>query len=218
MAKQSSEQKAAANAAKAEQAKQAEQAKMDKQGNLINELRNLLAEASNTQDSIKAADKVVKEGKATISGKLLALAKQADNVQAFIAACDMAETEYKEASKGKRNGRAATIPTCWTQAKSNIKAGWTLGLDPKEYETESEFRKDMNEHRKAAKAEADGNADTVSVAVPKDMKVLLSQFARAYQVDPHGTEAVAAEALAKLDQLFAAAMPKGEPEQVAKAA
>lgn len=215
MARQTAEQKAAAKAAREEAKRVAEQQAMEKQGNLTNALRALLAEARNIQDGIKAADKVVKEGKATISGKLLALAKQADNVQAFIAACDMAETEYKQASKGKHNGRAATIPTCWTQAKSNIKAGWNLGIDPKEYDTESEFRKETNEKRKAAKAEAaenEGNA--VSITVPKDFKVLVQQFVRAYQVNPDGTNAVATDALAKLDQLFAAAMPKGEPVQM----
>lgn len=196
------------NQAPAEQAKANEQHKQE--GVLVNALRALLAEASNTQDHIKAADKVVKEGKSSISGKLLALAKQADNVQQFLQACDTAEHEYKEASKGKRNGRAATIPTCWTQAKSNIKAGWSMGIDPKEYETESEFRKETNTKRKAAKdaAAEDGN---LTVRVPKEIAALTKQFVAAFQIAPGATNAIAVDALAKLDQVLAAALPKGEP-------
>lgn len=70
---------------------------------------------------------------------------------AFLVACNAQETASKSESAGMYQWDK--VPPAWSQMKSNIKAAFNMGLDINSYTSESAMRKDLNEARKAAKAE-----------------------------------------------------------------
>lgn len=84
---------------------------------------------------------------------------------AFEAACKLAENYIKSDSAGRQ--KTSTLPRCWTQAKSNIKAALNFGIDLSAYNTESSLRKEVNKARKAAKS-----VDNVEEAVKTVTKEL----------------------------------------------
>lgn len=84
----------------------------------------------------------------SISHDMLVLAKQCDNVDDFESKCEAQETWVKSADAGRM--RLSSLPRCWTQTKSNIKAAMKRGIDVKGYDTESSLRKAKVEANKPA--------------------------------------------------------------------
>lgn len=103
-----------------------------------------------------------------LSGELLKVAQRFQSVDAFLTQMAREEKFFTSAEGGeylKRHGVAfkvsksgtPNLPRCWSQYKSNILRGWTdYGINPKECATESEFRKKLNEARKAEKSAGEG--------------------------------------------------------------
>lgn len=125
-------------------------------------------------DAIKA-EQVVETGKAKksiVSQELMELAAQfvtgkkfnvgaapnglkefrSEVPSGFLGACYEAEQWAKSDAAGVN--KVEKIPTCWSTAKSNIKAAFVdFGLLVTDYDTESALRKDLNEKRKARASE-----------------------------------------------------------------
>jgi hypothetical protein len=70
--------------------------------------------------------------------------KKHEPLLVFRAMCGYAEVQFKE-RRGVSNLKQA-LPV-WTVYKSNISAGFSFGLDPRDFTTEWEFRKALNEAR-----------------------------------------------------------------------
>ena len=117
-------------------------------------LRDVILEAIEVQASKDDA----KDGTLAVSQHLLVCAKrfcdgktkQLD-VELFLTAC-LAEEKFIKSDEAGKN-KQDKVPHCWSTAKSNIKQGAiNFDMSPANYSTESKFRKDLNEARKAAKA------------------------------------------------------------------
>lgn len=81
----------------------------------------------------------------------------------FLGACYKEETWARDAKGGKMEA----IPVCWTQAKSNIKAGVVENLSIKGFNTVSSLRKAIVEKRK--KAGTDDSDTTIKVDNTSDL-------------------------------------------------
>jgi len=69
----------------------------------------------------------------------------------FLVACEKVESFMKSEAAGINQWDK--IPAVWSQLKSNMKAAFNLGMDINAFDTESSMRKELNERRKAKKAE-----------------------------------------------------------------
>ena len=119
------------------------------------EVLALFKEACLTQASITKAN----QRKESVGTSMLELAKKADSVKEFIEDCDRMERKHR-ASKCKDK----TIPRCWTQAKSNIKAAMKMGLDVTDFSTEGALRTKLNKLRSEAKKKnEEANRDVLDI-------------------------------------------------------
>ena len=107
----------------------------------------------------------------------------------FAIDCDSISTAWKYEQKAQelRAGARAdqigkkanvSLPKTWTQAKSNIKSGLELGLNPLEYETESAFRKAKVDARKA---QADDGL--ITIRVKPELKVFIDTVCSAALIE-----------------------------------
>ena len=85
-------------------------------------------------------------------------------IKAFIDKCEGTERVAKS------DGIYTVLPRCWSQAKSNIKAAMTKGVDILKYDTEASMRKTLNEVRKAEKATPEGEN------TPEDNEALAEEY------------------------------------------
>jgi len=136
----------------------------------------LLAE-SYVADAVVAAHKeAIDNAKLTVSGRLLELAKACGDLETFLAFAKRAEKHIK--AEREAASLPTKIPACWSQAKSNIKQGWSGGLDPRQFESESKFRQELNAKRKAART-SDSPQHVVEVdpgTVPAELRDMLNIF------------------------------------------
>lgn len=184
---------------------------MTKQYNVASEVKDVLIFAINTQSVLNKAKAVLDDGKSSVSQRLLEVAQHADNVDQFLQCCANAELEYK-AEHTTKGGKAPNIPSCWTQAKSNIKQAFAAGIDVKEHKTESEMRKALNETRKEKAAEKEAiQADRIKLEVPAEMAVLFRTYLGAYKANPEAVAKIAQKDLASLQKIIKQALPNGEP-------
>lgn len=168
----------------------------------------VLVAAYSEQSAITKATKAANAAKTGISQRLLVAAQGCTNATDFVAHCENAETEYR-ATRNTKKGKPAPLPTCWIQAKSNVKAALSFGMVLSEYETESEMREALNAKRKESKEAKDQDATgTKSVTIPLEMVALVTAFISASQADVKATNAVAHAAMVKLSAILAGAMPK----------
>jgi hypothetical protein len=77
--------------------------------------------------------------KGRLAGEMLRLAAACANVEAFLKECNNTEAYWKSPER-KEDQITGSLPSAWTQAKSDIKSGWLMKLEPKEFETMSLFR------------------------------------------------------------------------------
>lgn len=100
---------------------------------------------------------------ATVSGKLLALYKECNDAEAFDNACAVAETDWKaKRAKAKQDTR---LPSCWSQAKSDIKGAVKAGVDVQAYDTVSSLKKAKIMANKQVSATAKGTG-SVPASLP----------------------------------------------------
>lgn len=162
---------------------------MTKQANKVD---NSLTFQNAMIDAIKA-EQVVETGKAKksiVSQELMDLAEQFVNGEKFIigqapnglqefrsetptgflGACYEAEQWAKSDAAGKN--KVEKIPTCWSTAKSNIKAAWVdFGMLVTDYDSESALRKELNEQRKERNAK-DNDGAAMPQATSDNTKLL----------------------------------------------
>lgn len=119
-----------------------------------------LIEMARVQRLVDDANKTMRERKSGMSGLLFTLAQNECNgeVQSFLTRCAKAEEAYKKAKEGR------TIPTAWSQAKSNIKAALERDMDLTKFASESDMRKALTEARKAEKAEKEAKESVIEGA------------------------------------------------------
>lgn len=119
-------------------------------GNRADTLRDIMLLAAESQNGL---DKAIN----TVSNKLLVVAKsfqEKENIKAkpdgerveanslkFVTATKGEEAFIK--SKEAGDLQRASLPRCWTQAKSNIKAAIELGIDLAKYTSEAALRKEV---------------------------------------------------------------------------
>jgi len=75
-----------------------------------------------------------------LSNQMLTLACECEDVVKFLAKCAETENYYRQPERGQ-DQITGPLPDAWTQAKSDIKSAWLLGLKPTDYETMSSYRK-----------------------------------------------------------------------------
>lgn len=110
------------------------------------------------------------------------------------------------------------VPPCFTQAKSNIKAGMKLGLDPSKYKSESKFRAD-----KIAKASDKKESDRKGAMTPQQtaletvMQAFIEIATSVSKLDDVATIDALTQSVAatnvEYQLILDKVMPKGEPEK-----
>lgn len=135
--------------------------------------QNVLADLFNLAIKAQQAMNTAKTKTASVGSQLLELAQQAANLDKFLDECAELETAHKNSKRKDK-----TIPRCWTQAKSNIKAAHKLGLDVSNYSSEGSMRKAVNEKRKALK---ESQAKTQQQAQLDNLDIMLAKIATSFK-------------------------------------
>lgn len=108
-------------------------------------------------------DAVASQRKAgSVGTNLLKLARSCTDVEMFMARCQAEEDWVLSEVAGQM--QELELPTCWTQAKSDIKAAWKLGIDPKDvtsYHKMREKKTEINKERKGNGASGRGKGGTL---------------------------------------------------------
>lgn len=182
---------AAIDAAKAVQAVEAK--KLD-----VNEVANQATGIINACAAMQTANA---EHKATVKGfedntgkQVLQLA-QSTELGNFVNGMELAAKAWKAANGAK------PIPAHFTQYKSDVKAGYELGVNFAEHATYSQAKKAINERRLNKKAQAEGK---VTLEVDKPLKALLMAIVDSYHKDAQATTSLAQELMPKLQAILAA--------------
>ena len=145
---------------------------------------DVMLEAITQQADIEEA----KSAGAAVSNHLLVLARTCSIVgtsptgkkeykgepTGFLGDCFVEETWAKSTEAGVH--MTDTIPRCWTQAKTNIKAAMLLGLDLNDFETESSLRKAVQEARELMKAAGGEAPEIASTEIQPILDALANVF------------------------------------------
>lgn len=129
--------------------------------------------------------------------QVLQLAQSSD-LGSFINGMELAAAEYKATNKNKN------IPPHFTQYKSDVKAGFELGVNFDEHATYSSAKKAINEKRLAKKAKAEG---TVQITIPAEMAAYIRKLSEAYKLDASAVGDLVREDHNKLDAILKAVVP-----------
>lgn len=151
---------------------------------------NACAEFQTAAASHKAAQG---EFEKNTGSQVLQLA-QVSELGSFLTGMELAAKAWKAANAGK------AIPAHFTQYKSDIKAGFELGLNYGEYDTYSKAKQAINAKRKdkAVKAE-----NTTTIEVDKELKALITTIVDAYHKDRAKVAELAAGLMPELQAILA---------------
>jgi len=101
------------------------------------------------------ADAVIATRKAgSVGTKLLKLARDCTDVEMFLARCQAEEDWVLSEEAGQ--SQELEVPKCWSQAKSDIKRGWELGINPKDVTSYHKMRERKIEVSKSNKKDTNG--------------------------------------------------------------
>jgi hypothetical protein len=125
-----------------------------------------------------------KESGTMVSQHIMTIAKTFPNVDGFLAACSIEEDFLKSPAgmqtvldafrkEGIKEQFSGNCPRAWSQAKSNIKKAWQLGINPSDHETESSMRAELNKKRNEKKNQSAGGVIETELAnLGKAIKML----------------------------------------------
>lgn len=152
-------------------------------------MRSVILEAVDNNGTIEDNRELIKSLASSVSNHLLMVAHSIppcneegkDKSALFIAACEIEEAYIKSDDAGIH--KVDKLPRCYINPKSVIKSAYDLGINLKDYQTESELRKKVAELRKAKKESEEDKEDSDTINL-MDEDVI--------EIDPRLSQSVAA--------------------------